>query len=47
MALSGLERRLKPVEHLTRGDDGDALMGANGQQMLAIAGMRALGSGLA
>ena len=37
---SGLESWIKPIDDLTRGDDGDALIGADGQQMLEGAGVR-------
>jgi hypothetical protein len=42
---SGLESCVKPVRDLTRGDDGDAQMAADGQQVLAVAGDDQLGSG--
>lgn len=33
-----LESCLQPIDDLTRGDHGDALMGSDGQQVLAIPG---------
>lgn len=41
---SSLASCLQPLDDFTRSDDGDALMAADGQQMLAIPGDDQLGS---